>query len=150
MILFNQIHPVLQVNPSNGVDLFLFSSLPGVHLLSDTLHNQTSTLDTFLAHFTHCLNVYRGVLAIIDQAWDLLQETELGPRPALTRTATRSNESSNASALLSVVIPWPASMASWRWAQVSHRVHHCKIAGWVGEVVGGTAGGEDGKCDETC
>ncbi|KAF2103752.1 hypothetical protein NA57DRAFT_50621 [Rhizodiscina lignyota] len=76
--LFNESNPVLEVTPANCVQMFLFSSLVGVHLLCDALHYQRDSIEVFIDGFTRCLNVYRGVLAVIDQSRHLLRETELG------------------------------------------------------------------------
>ncbi|KAK6524706.1 hypothetical protein TWF281_011606 [Arthrobotrys megalospora] len=65
--LFNKANPVLEVTASNCIHMFLFSSAVGVHLLSDTLHYQRDSLDSFIERFTHDINVYRGVLAVVDQ-----------------------------------------------------------------------------------
>ncbi|KAK9368145.1 hypothetical protein V1509DRAFT_624386 [Lipomyces kononenkoae] len=58
--------------------MFLFSSSVGVHILCDTLHYQRDSLEGFIDSFTHGLDVYRGVLAVVDKCWHLLGETELG------------------------------------------------------------------------
>lgn len=78
--LFNGSNPALEVKPSNCVNMILFSSGLGVHLLCDTLLYRRAGLAEFIDHFTHYLDVYRGVSTIIDQGRDLLKETELGAR----------------------------------------------------------------------
>ncbi|EXJ67360.1 uncharacterized protein A1O5_09373 [Cladophialophora psammophila CBS 110553] len=83
--LFNEANPVLEVTPANCVHMFLFSSGVGVHQLCETLRYQRDGLESFIDRFTHCLSVYRGMLAVIDQCWHLLLESELGPRLKLTQ-----------------------------------------------------------------
>jgi len=78
--LFHESNPVLELTPANCVHMFLFSSLVGVHLMCDILHYQRDSLEGFMDSFTHCLSVYRGVLAVMDQCGNLLYETDLGPR----------------------------------------------------------------------
>jgi hypothetical protein len=78
--LFNESNPAMEVTPTNCVQMFLFSSAVGVHLLCDALHYPRDSLEDFINKFTDCLSVYRGVLAITDPCWHLLYETELGPR----------------------------------------------------------------------
>ncbi|KAK6346116.1 hypothetical protein TWF730_010447 [Orbilia blumenaviensis] len=84
--LFNQANPVLEVTSSNCIHMFLFSSAVGVHLLSDTLHYQVESLNSFIERFTHDINVYRGVLAVVNQCSPLLREQELAPQLTLSQT----------------------------------------------------------------
>ncbi|EXJ80699.1 hypothetical protein A1O3_06983 [Capronia epimyces CBS 606.96] len=77
LALFKESHPVLEATQSNCIHLFLFSSLVGVHVLCDTLRYERDSLEWFVDKYTHCLNIHRGVLAIVDQCWHLLGETEL-------------------------------------------------------------------------
>lgn len=80
LALFNDKLPVLDLNPSNCTPIFLFASFLAAHLLSDTLYHETMNLDHFIEKFTHCLTIHHGVTAITSRSWDLLRETELGPR----------------------------------------------------------------------
>lgn len=77
--LFQKSNPTMEVTPENFVQMFLFSSLVGVHLLCDTLHYARKSLDEFIDSFTNTLSVYRGVIAIIEECRELLRETELEP-----------------------------------------------------------------------
>ena len=92
--LFNESNPVLEVTPTNCVHMFLFSSLVGVHLLCDTLQYSRHSLGEFIDNFTHCLKVNRGVLAVIDQGWHMLGETELAPRLRISRILMRATDAS--------------------------------------------------------
>jgi hypothetical protein len=87
LALFNESNPALEVTQSNCVNMFLFSSGLGVYLLCDTLVYHRAGLADFINHFTNCLDVYRGVLTIIDQGRDLLQATELGARLKISQLA---------------------------------------------------------------
>ncbi|KAK5047432.1 hypothetical protein LTR84_006528 [Exophiala bonariae] len=80
LALFNDKLPVLDLNPTNCTPIFLFASFLAAHLLSDTLYHETINLDHFIEKFTHCLTIHHGVTAITNQYWDLLRESELGPR----------------------------------------------------------------------
>ncbi|KIX08771.1 uncharacterized protein Z518_03428 [Rhinocladiella mackenziei CBS 650.93] len=117
--LFNESKPVLEVTPANCVHMFLFSSLIGVHLLCDTLHYQRDSLEGFIDRFTYCLSVYRGVLAVIDQSWHLLRETELGPRLKLSRVLTEPTDASGSECdtlrdLVNVADGTPSSRKAYR------------------------------------
>ncbi|KIY03575.1 uncharacterized protein Z520_00266 [Fonsecaea multimorphosa CBS 102226] len=90
--LFNEANPVLEVTSANCVRMFLFSSGVGIHLLCETLRYQRDSLERFVERFTHCLSVYRGMLAVIDQSRDLLLESELGPRLKLTQALMESTD----------------------------------------------------------
>jgi hypothetical protein len=92
--LFNESNLVLEVTPANCVHMFLFSSSVGVHLLCDTLHYQRDSLEGFIDRFTHCLSVYRGVLAVVDQCRQLLRETELEPRLKLSQVLKQPADAS--------------------------------------------------------
>lgn len=80
LVLFNDQLPALDLNPTNCTPIFLFASLIAAHLLCDTLHHETLNLDHFIEKFTHCLTIHHGIIAISNQYWGLLRETELGPR----------------------------------------------------------------------
>lgn len=68
------------VDSSNCVALLLFSSVLGHHLLADTLAKRDGGgLDAFIVHYTHCIEMHRGVVTIAKSAWPLLMESELGP-----------------------------------------------------------------------
>lgn len=97
LALFNETNPELEVTSANCVDMFLFSSMVGVHMLCDTLHYSRHSLEEFLDRFTHCISIFRGVLAICEQSMDLLLETEVGPhltwsRHLLEQATTRGPE----------------------------------------------------------
>ena len=92
--LFNESNPVLEVAPANCVRMFLFSSAVGVHVLCNTLQYQRDSLEGFIDRFTQCSSVYRGVLAVVDQSWHLLHETELGPRLEMSRVLMQPTDAS--------------------------------------------------------
>jgi hypothetical protein len=90
LALLNECNPAMEVTPDNCVQLFLFSSLVGVHLLCDTLRYQRGSLEEFTSGFTHCLSVCRGVLAVVNRCGELLLETELGPHLLSSRADRES------------------------------------------------------------
>ncbi|OAP63246.1 hypothetical protein AYL99_02473 [Fonsecaea erecta] len=90
--LFNEANPVLEVTPANCVRMFLFSSGVGIFLLCETFHYQRDSLECFIDTFTQGVNVYRGLLAVIDQSRDLLLESELGPRLKLTQALMEAKD----------------------------------------------------------
>lgn len=92
--LFNESNSVLEVTPTNCAHVFLFSTSVAAHLLCDTLHYQRESLEKFIDKFTHCLIVWRGVLAIIGQCRHLLSKTELEPRLNLSRVLEQSTQTS--------------------------------------------------------
>ncbi|CAJ2501185.1 Uu.00g040380.m01.CDS01 [Anthostomella pinea] len=92
--LFNQSNPILEVTSSNCVQMFMFSSMIGVHLLCDTLYYQRDSLEGFVDSFTHCLAANRGILTVIDQSRNLLHETELGPHLRLPEVLMQSTDGS--------------------------------------------------------
>ncbi|KIW23521.1 uncharacterized protein PV07_11713 [Cladophialophora immunda] len=122
--LFNEANPVLEVTPANYVRMFLFSSGVGIHLLCETLHYQRDGLERFVERFSHCLGIYRGLLAVIDQSRDLLLESELGPRLKLTQalldtTDANGSECSALEGLISTLDADPGSQEIYR-ETVSH------------------------------
>lgn len=76
--LFHKSNPNLEVTQSNCTGMFLFSSSVGVHLLCDTLCHQRNNIEDFTDRFTACLNVHRGVMAVLNQSGNLMRDTELG------------------------------------------------------------------------
>lgn len=89
--LFHKSNAILEATSANCVPMFLFSSAVGVHLLCDILLYQQDSLERFIDKFTHCLNVQRGVLAIIDQARHLLQDTELASHLNISQVFMTTN-----------------------------------------------------------
>jgi hypothetical protein len=79
LLLFSESHPALEVNRENCVQLFLFSTLVGVQLLTDTLYFARDSIGHFVSSFAHCLSASRGVLAIMEPCRSLLDQTELEP-----------------------------------------------------------------------
>ncbi|KEF53277.1 uncharacterized protein A1O9_10725 [Exophiala aquamarina CBS 119918] len=92
LALFNDSIPVLDLNSTNCTPMFLFASLIAAHLLCDTLHHEKANLDHFIEKFTNCLTIHHGILAISSQCWDLLRETELGPRLTLGAELMRAKD----------------------------------------------------------
>lgn len=68
-----------EVTATNCIPMFLFSSFLGIHTLCDTLRYRDENLGTFLDHFTHYLNLHRGVRSITNTSWHLLLQSELAP-----------------------------------------------------------------------
>lgn len=92
--LFNESNPVLEVTPTNCIHMFLFSTSVAAHLLCDTLYYQRESLERFTDKFTHCLIVWRGVLAIVGQCRHLLSTTELEPHLNLFEVLKQSTHTS--------------------------------------------------------
>lgn len=68
------------INESNCVDILLFSSILGHHLLADTLAKRdTGGLEAFMANYIHCIEIHRGIHTIAMTAWPQLMESELEP-----------------------------------------------------------------------
>lgn len=76
--LFNNAHPILEVTAENCENMFLWSSLVGVHVLCEAFIFQRESLKEFMDAFTNGMKLYRGVLTVIDQCSDLLLATETG------------------------------------------------------------------------
>ncbi|KAK6540236.1 hypothetical protein TWF694_009051 [Orbilia ellipsospora] len=74
--LFHENYPVLEVASTNFAVLFLFATSVAAHLFCETLHYHRSTLDVFIDKFAHDINVYRGVIAVVDNLGHL-RESEV-------------------------------------------------------------------------
>lgn len=92
LALFNDNLPVVDLNTSNCTPMFLFASFIAAHLLCDTLHHEKANLDHFIDKFTNCLTIHQGIRTISSQCWDLLRETELGPRLRLGAELMRARD----------------------------------------------------------
>ena len=83
--LFNDTHASeagVQVTEENCVAMLLFPSMLGRHLMTDALARRDAepgALDAFLASYTQCHYLQRGIRAISSSAWSLLMESELRP-----------------------------------------------------------------------
>lgn len=78
-----------EVGQSNCVETLLFSSILGHHLLADTLAKRDEGgLVAFIAHYTQCVEVHRGIYTIARTVWPLLLDSELGPILSLTAEFT--------------------------------------------------------------
>ncbi|ORY59548.1 uncharacterized protein BCR38DRAFT_488578 [Pseudomassariella vexata] len=75
--MFNSVAPV--PDGPNCVGMFLFSTLIGMHLMSDTIAFRDSELDPFLTRFLNYLRLHRGVRAISSNCYNLLIQSELEP-----------------------------------------------------------------------
>lgn len=74
---------------SNCVEVLLFSSILGHHLLTDTLAKRDEGgLVPFIAHYIQCVEVHRGIYTIARTVWPLLMDSELGPILSLTAEFT--------------------------------------------------------------
>ena len=94
LVLYNDSLPALDLNSANCTPMFLFASFIAAHLLCDTLQHEQASLDHFINKFTNCLTIHRGIVVISSQCWDLLRETELGPRLRLGAELIREKSES--------------------------------------------------------
>lgn len=68
----------IKLSQSSSVSILLFSTILGHHLLADTLAKRDShELEAFIAHYTQCVEMHRGIYTIATTAWPLLMESEL-------------------------------------------------------------------------
>ncbi|KAF2271972.1 uncharacterized protein EI97DRAFT_427256 [Westerdykella ornata] len=75
------------LNQSNCVPILLFSSVLGHHHLADTLAKRPAGgLEPFLSHYTHCIEMHRGIYTIARTAWPMLLQNER-LEPVLTASA---------------------------------------------------------------
>lgn len=69
-----------EVTQSNCVNILLFSSVLGHHLLADTIAKRDpGGLIPFMSHYIQCLELHRGIHSIAVTAWPLLMKSELEP-----------------------------------------------------------------------
>nr|ADY16702.1 putative Zn2Cys6 transcription factor [Penicillium aethiopicum] len=70
-----------EINQSNCVDILLFSSILGHHLLTDTLAKRTPEdgLDEFMTNYVQFVDMHRGVHTIAMTAKTQLMQSELEP-----------------------------------------------------------------------
>lgn len=77
------------VDQSNCVEVLLFSSILGHHLLTDTLAKRDDGgLVAFIAHYIQCVEVHRGIYTVARTVWPLLMDSELEPVLSLTAEFT--------------------------------------------------------------
>ncbi|KAK0665460.1 hypothetical protein QBC41DRAFT_358824 [Cercophora samala] len=74
--LFN-IAQLSQVDRNNCVSFLIYSGILGHHLLADALSLRGRPLDEFLAEYSRCARLHRGVRTIAASSWPLLMESEL-------------------------------------------------------------------------
>ncbi|KAK1758981.1 putative C6 finger domain protein [Echria macrotheca] len=103
--LFNATSLIKHVDSTNCVAITLFSSVLAHHVLADTLTRRDyQTLDGFLAHYAHAIEVTRGVMVVSMAAWPLLMATEGGPTIAASAGFTmREGRGSHCEALHGMV-----------------------------------------------
>lgn len=68
-----------ELDENSIVAVFLFSSITSAHQLYECFLSSMNDFDTFIARFTECLRISRGVNVVIRGWWPFLQNTELGP-----------------------------------------------------------------------
>ncbi|KAJ5813578.1 uncharacterized protein N7503_000328 [Penicillium pulvis] len=80
------------INETNCVDILLFSSILGHHLLADTLAKRDpGGLEAFMRNYIHCIEIHRGIHTIAMTAWPQLVKSELEPiLSASSRFTSRS------------------------------------------------------------
>ncbi|KAL4886102.1 hypothetical protein BJY04DRAFT_213638 [Aspergillus karnatakaensis] len=71
--IFQETSP--EVSKETCVQLFLFTSILGVHMLCDTLIYREGDLDHFLGRFSHYIHVHQGVRTVVFSAWPLLHDS---------------------------------------------------------------------------
>ncbi|KAH8666443.1 hypothetical protein BX600DRAFT_273414 [Xylariales sp. PMI_506] len=69
----------VQPNPETFISTFLFSSLLGLHLLTDTINFRTTDIDAYLNRFANYLTIHRGVRPIFEEYRSALFATGLRP-----------------------------------------------------------------------
>jgi hypothetical protein len=85
-----------EVDQSNCVAVLSFSSVLGHHLLADTLANRDpGGLEAFIAHYTQCVEMHRGIYTIALSAWPLLMESKLEPILTLSSNFTSRTPKGN-------------------------------------------------------
>lgn len=92
--LFNA--PLPALNRENGLAVFLFSNLIGIHTLSDALlahhrddkDKEADELAPFLRRFVDAVKLHRGVKTVAAGCWPLLLQTKLHPVLEWGREAT--------------------------------------------------------------
>lgn len=66
------------VDESNCVAVLLFSAILGHHIFADTLAKRDpGGLESFITHYTQCIEMHRGIHTIAKTSWPLLMDTEL-------------------------------------------------------------------------
>ncbi|KFY00151.1 hypothetical protein O988_03488 [Pseudogymnoascus sp. VKM F-3808] len=85
-----------EVDQSNCVEVLLFSSILGHHVLTDTLAKRDEGgLVAFMEHYIQCVEVHRGIYTIARTVWPLLMDSELEPILSLTADFTSRQPKGN-------------------------------------------------------
>lgn len=74
---FNSAH--IEVTPDNLVSIMSFSTMTGLHALSEVAGNAEVGPGGVLDGFVTYMNLHRGVRAIISQSWGFLNQTSVAP-----------------------------------------------------------------------
>ncbi|KAH8692877.1 hypothetical protein BGW36DRAFT_385395 [Talaromyces proteolyticus] len=94
-----------EVDESNCVGVLLFSSILGLHLLTDTLAERTSgSLDAFVEKYVQCIEIHRGVYSIAIAAWPYLMKSDLEPVISSSSSFTSRTPTGDDCQLLSKLI----------------------------------------------
>ncbi|KAI1076846.1 hypothetical protein F5B20DRAFT_304356 [Whalleya microplaca] len=75
--IFNETLPT--IDATNCVALILYSSMVSRHLLADTLANRDPNIKSFIDGFVRYIHFYKGMSRVANEAWPLLEESELMP-----------------------------------------------------------------------
>lgn len=68
-----------KLDESNILSAFLFSSLTGLHVFCETFTAGERDFNLLLDALVNCINLLRGVRAVIGTWWDYLLNSEIGP-----------------------------------------------------------------------
>ena len=76
--LFNQARE--EISHANGIPMFLFASLLGIHVLKETLSSHGNSLTAFIDAFINYVHLHRGVRTVITNAsWAHILQSDLKP-----------------------------------------------------------------------
>ncbi|KAI9045985.1 uncharacterized protein KD926_005930 [Aspergillus affinis] len=82
----------MDLTPETCLPMFLFSSLMGLHALSEKLLFRKGDFEAFLEDFVQSLRLHRGVRAVTGQCWPLLLKSPLKTLLEAEDNALRTDE----------------------------------------------------------
>lgn len=99
LVLFNDAKE--GISEKNCVPSFLFATILGIHVLRNTLAQQSEGLGNFVSAFVSYARLHRGVRAVTNNYWPNIQESDLKPllyvakRFAASEDAIRGTDTRN-------------------------------------------------------